>query len=157
LAGSNDIAEGNLMVDIVQELTIDATPTLVFEAITAQDQVTLWWANHVIAEPKVGSLAQFSFDNGEVMTMEITHFEATKKVHWLVKQAPQAYWQGTTISWELKSLSRGTKLLFAHRGFAASDRGYEETCSGWHYFLASLKSYLETGKGTPYMYEESAS
>jgi len=30
--------------------------------------------------------------------------------------------------------------------------GYEQTRAGWEYFLRSLTSYLETGRGTPYVY-----
>jgi hypothetical protein len=32
------------------------------------------------------------------------------------------------------------------------DAAYEPTREGWEYFLGSLKSYLETGKGTPHTY-----
>lgn len=138
------------MVDILQELTIKATPDEVFTAITQHDELTQWWANHVIAEPKVGTVAEFRFDNGEVMKMEITKLDAGKNVNWLVRQAP--YWEGTTITWDLTPITNGTKLLFGHRGFRMSDAAYEQTRTGWEYFLGSLKSYLETGKGTPYVY-----
>ncbi len=36
-----------------------------------------------------------------------------------------------------------------HDGFAQVDEIYEQTRGNWRYFLDSLKSYLETGKGTP--------
>lgn len=140
------------MPDIVQELTIEAPPENVFTAITQQDEITQWWANYVTAEPAVGSLAELRFDNGEVMRMEITDLTAGKNVSWLVRQAPQYahLWEGTTITWDLAPTSNGTKLLFGQHGFAVVDAGYEQTRTGWGYFLGSLKSYLETGKGTPY-------
>ncbi len=59
------------MSDIVQELTIEASPENVFHALTWPDGITGWWANQVIAELKVGSLIEIGFDNGEVMKMEI--------------------------------------------------------------------------------------
>lgn len=46
------------MSDIVLELTIEAKPESVFHAITLQEQITQWWANRVIIESKVGSLAE---------------------------------------------------------------------------------------------------
>src|SRR5947209_7035913 len=36
-----------------------------------------------------------------------------------------------------------------HDGFVKKDEGYEQTRGNWEYFLVSLSSYLETGKGTP--------
>jgi hypothetical protein len=36
-----------------------------------------------------------------------------------------------------------------HEGFAQADKRYEITRAWWDHYLASLQSYLETGKGTP--------
>jgi len=140
------------MSDIVQELTINAKPESVFAAITQPDEITRWWANQVTAEPTVGSLAEFRFDNGEIMTMKITDLDPGRKLSWMVRSAPQYahLWEGTTISWDLAPASNGTKLIFGHHGFATVDAGYAQTRAGWTYFLGSLTSYLETGKGTPY-------
>jgi len=41
------------------------------------------------------------------------------------------------------------RLVFTHEGFIQVDEVYEQTGGNWRYFLDSLKSYLETGKGTP--------
>jgi len=60
--------------------------------------------------------------------------------------------EGSTITWDLTPISQGTKLLFGQHDLMVGATGYsiEETHAGWEYFLGSLKSYLETGKGTPY-------
>src|SRR6266566_8867033 len=140
------------MPDIVQELTIEATPEKVFNAITRQDELAQWWTNDAKAEPRVGSLAEFSFDNGAVVfKMEITELNVAKSVHWKLRSGPP-HWEGTNIAWDLAPAASGTILLFGHHGFAVADAGYEETRQGWEYFLGSLKSYLETGKGTPHVY-----
>jgi uncharacterized protein YndB with AHSA1/START domain len=140
------------MPDIAQELTIEATPEKVFNALTQQDELAQWWTNHVTAEPKVGSIAKFSFDNGAVVfQMEIAELNAGKRVHWIVRHGPP-HWEGTDVTWDLSPVESGTKLLFGHHGFAVADASYEETAQGWQYFLGSLKSYLETGKGTPHTY-----
>lgn len=139
------------MPDIVQEITLGTTPENVYNAITRQDELAQWWTNHVSAKPQVGSIAEFRFNNGEVVfQMEITGLNAGKKVHWAVRHGPP-HWEGTTVNWDLEPVKDGTKLHFGHNGFAAADAAYEETRVGWEYFLGSLKSYLETGKGTPYV------
>ncbi len=139
------------MSDITQELTIRAVPEKVFAAIARQDGITQWWANSATAEPEVGSLTEIRFDNGEVMKMEIIDLEVAKKVHWKVRLAPHN-WERSTITWDLTPVSQGTNLLFGHHNLVVGNTGYgiEQTCAGWEYFLGSLKSYLETGKGTPY-------
>ncbi len=133
---------------------IKAPPETVFAAITRPAEFTQWWANRAVAEPAVGSLVELRFDNGEVMTMEITGLAAGEKVSWLVRQAAQYahLWEGTTITWDLAPLSTGTRLSFGHHGFAAIDAGYEQTRSRWDYFPRSLTAYLETGTGTPYVH-----
>ena len=143
--------KGRTMADIMQEITIEATPEQVFYAIASPEGLTHWWANNVTAELKVGTLTEIRFDNGEVMQMEITDLEVGKKVHWRVRLAPHD-WEGSRIMWDLTSIAKGTRLSFGHHDLATGTSGYsiEQTRAGWEYFLRSLKSYLETGKGTPY-------
>jgi uncharacterized protein YndB with AHSA1/START domain len=142
-----------MMSAIVQELTIEAKPEQVFHALTTPDGIAGWWSNHVTTEPKVGTLTEVRFENGGVFHLEITDLEVGKKVHWHVKLSPHD-WEGSSITWDLTPISEGTKLLFSHHNLFVGPTGYsvEETRAGWEYFLPSLKSYLETGKGTPYVY-----
>lgn len=153
LRGCHHEVKGDTMPDITQELAIEAPPETVFAAITRPDGLTHWWANRVVSEPTVGSHAEFRFDNGEVMMMEITDLAMGQNVSWLVRQAPQYahLWEGTTITWDLVRSATGTTLYFGHHGFAVADVGYEQTRIGWDYFLGSLKAYVETGVGTPYV------
>jgi hypothetical protein len=73
-----------------------------------------------------------------------------KKVHWRVRLSPPD-WEGSIINWELTPISNGSRLLFGQHDLCT---GYsiDEARAGWEYLLLSLKLYLETGKGTPYVY-----
>ena len=53
------------------------------------------------------------------------------------------------MTWQLTAVQDGTRVVFTHDGFAEVDAVYEQTHGNWEYFLGSLKSHLETGKGTP--------
>ena len=142
------------MPDIVQELIIEATPENIFHALTLPDGIAGWWSNHVTAEPKIGSLVEVRFENGGVFKMEITDLAVGKKAYWKVRLSPHN-WEGSTITWDISPISKETtKLLFGQHNLIVGDTGYsiEEGRAGWEYFLESLKSYLETGKGTPYVY-----
>jgi uncharacterized protein YndB with AHSA1/START domain len=135
------------MPAVMQEIIIDATPDNIFYAITQQDELTRWWSNQAKTKPEVGTIAEIRFDNGEVMKMEIAELETGKKVFWIVREGPMN-WEGTTISWEIATFKSEVMLRLTHYGF---DTGCEQIQQGWNYFLGSLKSYLEIGKGTPYV------
>jgi uncharacterized protein YndB with AHSA1/START domain len=133
------------MSAIVEELTIEAAPQRVWGALTQQDEIVQWWAYEARVKPEVGSLAEFRFRQGAfVMQFEVAELDQDEKVRWISKSPPQ--WEGTSVTWQLTPVHNGTKLIFTHDGFAQVD---ERTHGAWVYFLASLKSYLETGKGTP--------
>ncbi len=137
------------MSDITQELTAES----VFYALTLPDRIAEWWSNHVTAALKVGALTEVRFENGGVFELKITDLEVGKKVYWKVMLSPRN-WEGSTITWDITPISSGAKLLFGQHDLFVGDTGYsiEETYTGWQYFLLSLKSHLEAGKGTPYVY-----
>jgi len=144
-----DLAAGEILTTV----EVTATSEHVFHALTLPDGIAGWWSNHVTAEPKVGSLTEVRFENGGVFKMEIIDLEVGKNVHWSVRLSPHD-WEGSTITWDLTPISKGANLLFGHHNLTVGATGYsiEETRAGWEYFLGSLKSYLETGEGTPYVY-----
>ena len=134
------------MTAIVEELTLATPPQRVFSAITQQDEIVQWWAYEARVKPEVGSVGEFHFRQGAfVMQLEVAELDQDKKVRWISRQVPPQ-WAGTGVTWQLTPVRNGTKLLLTHDGFAQVD---EQAGRAWVYFLASLKSYLETGKGTP--------
>ncbi len=139
------------MPAIVKELTITTTPENVFNALTRQDELALWWTNDLRVRPEVGSLAEFRFHQGAfVLQFEIAELNANEKVHWILRKGP-AGWEGTSVTWQLMPVQNATQVSFNHDGFARVDEVYEQTRGNWERYLNSLKSYLETGKGTPYV------
>ena len=139
------------MVAIVKELTIATAPGRVWGALTQPGEIGHWWTNDLNATPEVGSLVEFRFGEwGDfVLRFEVAELDQDKKVHWIHKRSPVAQWAGTSVTWQLEPVQNGTMLVFTHDGFPQVDEVYEQTRGNWEYFLASLKSYLETGKGTP--------
>ena len=139
------------MPAIIKELTIAATPRRVFSALTKPDEIGHWWTNDLNATPEVGSVAEFRFGEwGDfALRFEIAGLDQDEKVHWISRLSPMEQWVGTSVTWQLAPIQDGTTLVFIHDGFAQVDAVYEQTRRNWEYFLASLKSYLETGKGTP--------
>jgi len=138
-----------MMADIVNEFTIEAAPQRVWNALTQPDEIGHWWTNDLNATPEVGTQAEFRFRQGTfVIQFEVAELDQDEKVHWISRQGPP-HWAGTSVTWQLTPVQNGTKLVLTHDGFAQIDEGYEQTRGNWKYFVDSLKSYLETGKGTP--------
>jgi uncharacterized protein YndB with AHSA1/START domain len=137
------------MPAIVIERTIAVAPERVYNALTQQDEIVQWWSNEARVQPEVGSFGEFRFrPPAGVLQFEAAELEEDSKVRWLSRQGPP-HWAGTSVTWQLTPVHNGTQVVFKHDGFAQVDEAYGLTRGNWEYFLASLKSYLETGKGTP--------
>lgn len=137
------------MVAIVNERTIAATPERVFNALTQQDEIVCWWAEQAQVKPEVGAVGTFRFrPPAGTLQFEIAELDHDKKVLWISRLGPPT-WAGTSVTWQLTSLANGTKVVFTHDGFAQADEAYTRAQGNWDAFLDSLKSYLETGIGTP--------
>lgn len=137
------------MATIVEERIIKAAPGSVFNALTKSDEIIRWWADEARVQPEVGSLGEFRFKPpAGVLQFEVAQLDQDEKVSWISRQGPPS-WAGTSVTWHLEPVHDGTRMVFTHEGFIKKDESYERTRGNWNYFLDSLKSYLETGKGTP--------
>jgi uncharacterized protein YndB with AHSA1/START domain len=139
------------MAAIVKELVIATTLERVWSALTESDEIARWWTDDLSVTPEVGSLAELRFRQGTfVIQFEVAELEKNEKVYWISRQGPSTgHWKGTSVTWQLEPVQNGTKVVFNHDKFVQADRQYEITRGWWEHFLGSLKSYLETGKGTP--------
>jgi uncharacterized protein YndB with AHSA1/START domain len=139
------------MPDIMHLLRIDAAPDRVYRAITTAEDVRNWWTRDCDLDEAVSGAGVFRFyDNRVVTNVRIDALRPPSHVRWTTtaSTAPGG-WQGTTISFDLRSEGDVTVLLFAHRGFAEASENYARVTTGWAYFLFSLLQYLETGTGVP--------
>jgi len=136
--------------EILHQLTIRARPAQVYRALTTAEALAAWWTRDVVAEPAIGSVAQFGFNRREVVfRMFVQELEEEKRVRWrCLGGHPE--WRDTEITLSLSAVADGTVVRFAHGGWKSSD-GILAVCSfDWACYLASLKSYLETGCGSPH-------
>lgn len=140
------------MTAIVIERTIATAPERVFQALTRADDIGRWWTNDLNITPEVGSLAEFRFGEWGAFRLRFELAELTcERIRWLAAPGSPPHWAGTSVTWRLTPTQDGTTLSFTQEGFAPQvDEAYIGPVRGnWNYFLDSLKSYLETGEGTP--------
>ena len=149
------------MPDIRYQLTINASPSRVFDALTDQVHVARWWTPDCTLEQKSGGHATLEFKAADghldgYSLMRIEKLIPAQLVQW--KCLEQDYqgntdWIGTTIRFRLSPNGRGgTDIDFAHLDWKDAADTFQRCTDGWHHVLAtSLKNYLETGKGEPYL------
>ena len=59
-------------------------------------------------------------------------------------------WIGPKVAFDLTLNNDGTVVLFTHTEWREPSEFMAHCSARWAYFLPSLKSYVETGKGTPF-------
>ncbi len=59
-------------------------------------------------------------------------------------------WEGTKLIWQIQQEGENTKIMFTHDGLIPSLDCYDVCEAGWdHFFVNSLKGYLDNGEGNP--------
>jgi uncharacterized protein YndB with AHSA1/START domain len=135
------------MPEIRHNVTINATPEKVYEAITTQEGLANWWAKQTIAKPEVGFVNIFTFGTFR-NEMKVTMLNPNKKVEWHCINSLEE-WIGTKISFDLEEKNGRTILRFAHSGWKAVTDIFAGCNYDWGRFMTSLKSFCEKGTGTP--------
>ena len=143
--------ENQLMPEILHLIKIRAAQDKVFQAVSTVEGVRNWWTRDAALDAKVGGTGEFGF-YGHRMVIKVKVAELTPPSHvaWEDVSSTGGGFDGTTISFDLKSGEGITSLLFAHRGFkTGGNDNIGSATTRWGFYLLSLKRYLETGKGSP--------
>lgn len=135
------------MTEIRHNVVIKATPDKIYHAVSTQQGLASWWAKQTIAKPEVGFVNTFTF--GTIRNeMEVTRLTPNKKVEWKCIRSIEE-WVDTNISFDLEEKDGRTLLRFTHSGWREVADMFAECNYAWGRFMTSLKSYCETGTGTP--------
>jgi uncharacterized protein YndB with AHSA1/START domain len=137
------------MFNIVHRVGVKASTEKVFNALTEEKGLAGWWSKNVTASPVVGTVDKFRFGDHGFNDMKVIELVPRKHVRWqCVDGAPE--WIGTELTFDLKQDAGSTVVLFAQRGWKEQVEFMHYCSTKWATYLLSLKSFCETGKGTPY-------
>lgn len=139
------------MTAIRDEIGIQAPRAKVYAALTEQSGYRGWWNAVAEVSDSVGDEAKLRFvkDGHPVdMTFRIDELAAGERVRWTCTAHAMDSWVGTTLWWNLRDASGGSLVSFEHAGWKGDPP--EPVVQGWKHFLASLRSYVETGTGQPW-------
>jgi uncharacterized protein YndB with AHSA1/START domain len=137
--------------DIRHRVVISAPPGDVYEAVATPEGISKWWTRDgVRGELAEGSQLRFFFGQPEpAAVMEVTGLKPGGQVCWSCVGGADE-WVGTRLCFELTETGGETAVIFTHAGWRDPSEFMAHCSARWAYFLLSMKSYLETGKGTPF-------
>jgi uncharacterized protein YndB with AHSA1/START domain len=132
-------------------VVISAPLENVYEAVATTKGLSEWWTRGgARGESSEGSRVQFFFGQPEpAAVMEITRVDPDGHVNWNCVEGADE-WVGTKLAFELTRKDDETVVLFSHADWRSPSDFMAHCSARWAYFLLSLKSLLETGKGTPF-------
>lgn len=146
------------------DLLMAAPASIIYEALTTQHGIQNWWTTASEVGTTVGQQITIRFGD-TYKVMQIEALRPFTEVQWSVSEAHLVVpgltrtneWIGSTIVFQLTPHSGALTLLqLEHVGLTKQIECYEICSQGWNQFLGSLKSYVETGKGSPYVEQPSA-
>ncbi|MEH7513750.1 SRPBCC domain-containing protein [Gottfriedia acidiceleris] len=132
------------MINMPHQITINATPEKVFEAITTTEGIKSWWSTDAKAEPQLGSITEVAFYNRQaVFQLQVDEIEPGKLLEWTAIHDMPA-WKGTRIRFELNVNENGATILnFNHSGFESMEGPYAMINTTWGTLMYILKQYVE--------------
>lgn len=133
------------------ELEVNASN--VFKALT--QQLELWWGKTDSPVQKISDTFTIWFGDA-FWKFRIEEFIPNEKLTWKCIDGQPEFnneWVGTTCFWEIEPDGSKTKLSFTHDGLTPEFKCYDICAPTWDMFITkSIKSFLETGKGTPHFH-----
>jgi len=136
------------MADILHRVGIRSSLDQVYRALTTQQGLAGWWTNQTMGEgDRIGNVLAFRFNAGG-FDIRVVDLKPSALIRWEVVAGPEE-WVGTAIEFELKQDGDYVIVLFKHRGWREPVEFMYHCSTKWAVFLMSLKSLVESGKGSP--------
>jgi uncharacterized protein YndB with AHSA1/START domain len=139
------------MPDIRHRVVVSAPLKSVYEAIATTEGISEWWTRDgVRGDWSEGSKVKFYFGSPDpAAIMEVTRLDPQGNVSWNCVEGADE-WVGTKLTFELTFKDDETVVLFSHADWREPSEFMAHCSARWAYFLLSMKSLVETGKGTPF-------
>jgi len=143
------------IIRIEQQVTIDAPPARVFEALTKQ--ISAWWgrpyvigngARDLIVEPKVGGRVYEDWGNGAgALWGTVTGLRKPEHIEWTGRLGMGGAVLGV-VAYNLEPRGKGTLLKLSHRATGEVTPDTEKNYGGgWQDLLGTrLRAFVERGE-----------
>lgn len=119
----------------------------VFARVATTDGIAEWFTRASSPDYRTGGTLELHFPDGRV-SFEVTQLVASSRIAWRCT-TPDNPWFGTDIVFEFTGEPEYTLVRFDHLGWPEVTDRFRDCSMSWAYFLESLRSLIEDGKGTP--------
>lgn len=135
------------MAQIAHLVRIQATPEAVYQRVASTAGIAEWFTEATCQDFGKGGRLELRFGT-ESVAFTISELIEPSRIAWHCTTEGNS-WFDTDIIFEFESQGDGTLVRFDHLGWAAVTDRLRDCSMSWAYFLESLKSLMETGRGTP--------
>ena len=129
-----------------RELTIEAPPARVVEALTTTEGVAGWWTPDA---ELTGDRLTLRFDDQRIV-MRVDEAGPTAVAWTCLEHSAFPEWHGTALRFALSGTGP-TTLRFAHVGLEPECDCYGACSLGWDHYLTSLARHVAGAGGTPWV------
>jgi uncharacterized protein YndB with AHSA1/START domain len=145
--------------DIKKIIEIDAPAEVVFNALIDPKELTQWFPDKAVFEPRVGEKMHLTFfptqnrNKESILNGEVIEFVPNKKLSYTfvpVESCAPGMPQDikikpTIVTWNIEEISKNkSRLTLTHSGFTKElDEMHKKTTAGWSYFVGRLEEYLK--------------
>jgi uncharacterized protein YndB with AHSA1/START domain len=138
------------MARIVFEADIAADPSPIVAALDTQHGIASWWTDEVTFAGGIGSTMTLGFPTAPKPFMLQVAEVGPQQIRWASIGDFPPHWVDTEIIWTLSpNPEGGTKVHFAHQGWADDGGPFPMAALTWARLLLLLKAYVETGQAAP--------
>ncbi len=121
-------------MDIHHAMVVRNQPDRLYEALIQPRDLAVWMGAPTLAQPVVGSLIEFQFDQGHrILKMEIIALEVARLVRWRVIHPV----------WQIEATEQIiTWMLIPLEGWPQDDDTYASVSYKWASFMVRLKIHM---------------
>lgn len=137
------------MPAIRQQINIDASPRVVWRALTTAEGLTSWWVDEARVDARAGGIIVLvsEDDDGEPMEERGVFLEVrpTRKLEIAWDNVGKAITKGSRVQFQLARDGDETRVVVVHSGGEAIEdaEANEQLTKGWRSALKALRSALE--------------
>jgi uncharacterized protein YndB with AHSA1/START domain len=143
------------ITDYQKTLRVQASPEALFDALTSASGLTAWWTA-AEGSGDVGGELKFFMSAPDPLLVHVDEATRPTSVRWTVAECSfEPDWVGTRPTFTITPVE-GTssdrevsKLEFRHHGLTNELECIEMCTRSWDHYMASLRDYVETGRGSP--------
>jgi uncharacterized protein YndB with AHSA1/START domain len=142
------LTEANNKEEIKKTIIVNASPEIVFRALTDETELTHWFSNErTVLESQVGGawmLKNCRSYTGKIHTMrgKVLEIVQDKKVSytWNLDEYPDI--PETIVTWMIEPLDGGSRseIMLVHSDLA---NDFDDASSNWSYFIGRLVEHCE--------------